>query len=726
MEGDDVVGIIHPPPAIKTVLETTAGFVAKNGPSFEKKILEGRQDNPKFQFLHSDNPYHAYYLNRVKQIRDGITEEVEESSESEVEDEQPMEGEVSKPADNVMKKKEIIDVLSQLKLEANREREKKPFPFKFVINHPTRIDRRQLEVIKLVAQYTAVNGRSFMHSVASQHKHNDLFTFLQPNQELFQYYVALVELYKEVQNPSEDLLHFIHESKDKDKALKMCIQRATHLQYVEDRRKREKEETEADRLAFQMIDWHDFVVVETITFDDNMTASAPQTTKVVPPPPAAPVARAPKAPEAPKKPVVEAVPPPPEMEEEDEDMDMDDDMDMDMDDERPPQPPSANDVRSADHLLGGTTREVRRTEDLPLNIKEDYEARPVVRRAQGVTHFKDQSGQEVPVNQASDHMRVELIDPQWAEQKRKEEEKAAITPYTTDGQAAQYLHRLAAKRADVFGGDETKKRQVEETDRPVWDGITAGLDVMEKAKQMPAVPTPSIPAGKLVSQPAKPAPPMLPPPRAAREPLPPTRSQKPGPSSNTVTLKNTPSTGFQQPPLKVPAFQPPQGNMPVRPPMNMMQQPRGMIHPQQPRGPPRGMVPPPQMPMPGMPRGPVGGMGMPRPPSAPMAPRPPMMTPQPPMAPAQSNISINVRVPMEPSMQQYHLNGQLLSLKLTTSATAGQIKGMLAPLLGGLPFSKMQLKSPNGFMKDALAISQFGVGNGTEIQLTLRTRGGKK
>ena len=50
------IGIIHPPPDIRAIVEKTAVFVAKNGPEFERRIISLNQGNAKFNFLQPSDP----------------------------------------------------------------------------------------------------------------------------------------------------------------------------------------------------------------------------------------------------------------------------------------------------------------------------------------------------------------------------------------------------------------------------------------------------------------------------------------------------------------------------------------------------------------------------------------------------------------------------------------------------------------------------------------------
>jgi splicing factor 3A subunit 1 len=62
-----VTGVIIPPPEIRAVADKTAQFVAKNGKSFEQKILGSNEGKtPKFNFMKIIDPYHAYYEMKIR------------------------------------------------------------------------------------------------------------------------------------------------------------------------------------------------------------------------------------------------------------------------------------------------------------------------------------------------------------------------------------------------------------------------------------------------------------------------------------------------------------------------------------------------------------------------------------------------------------------------------------------------------------------------------------
>ncbi|KAG5673545.1 hypothetical protein PVAND_003585 [Polypedilum vanderplanki] len=64
-ENDKFNGVV-PPSNIQKVIDTTAVYVAKNGAHFEQKLMEKIHTDTRFEFLHEDNKYHAYYKMKVK------------------------------------------------------------------------------------------------------------------------------------------------------------------------------------------------------------------------------------------------------------------------------------------------------------------------------------------------------------------------------------------------------------------------------------------------------------------------------------------------------------------------------------------------------------------------------------------------------------------------------------------------------------------------------------
>lgn len=101
-----IVGIIYPPPEVRNIVDKTASFVARlvnlhvvsmhfpawglspdiflkfpfflfyrNGPEFEARIRQNEINNPKFNFLNPNDPYHAYYRHKVNEFKEGKAQE---------------------------------------------------------------------------------------------------------------------------------------------------------------------------------------------------------------------------------------------------------------------------------------------------------------------------------------------------------------------------------------------------------------------------------------------------------------------------------------------------------------------------------------------------------------------------------------------------------------------------------------------------------------------------
>lgn len=96
-------------------------------------------------------------------------------------------------------------------------------------------------------------------------------------------------------------------------------------------------------------------------------------------------------------------------------------------------------------------------------------------------------GQQVPVDDLDEHMRIELLDPKWKTQRDiLEGRKAQASELQGGANVVSSLKNLARNRVDIFGGEkdeERRKRQEEEErekrkekEKVVWDGHTASKE----------------------------------------------------------------------------------------------------------------------------------------------------------------------------------------------------------------------------------------------------------
>lgn len=93
-------------------------------------------------------------------------------------------------------------------------------------------------------------------------------------------------------------------------------------------------------------------------------------------------------------------------------------------------------------------------------------------------------GQQIPVDELQEHMRIELLDPKWKSQRDAlEARKAQASELQRGANVVSSLKNLARTRVDIFGAeaDEEKRKKEEEEERlrrrerekVVWDGHTA-------------------------------------------------------------------------------------------------------------------------------------------------------------------------------------------------------------------------------------------------------------
>lgn len=79
--------------------------------------------------------------------------------------------------------------------------------------------------------------------------------------------------------PPKDLLPRLRdEAFNMDKILEQVKYRAEWLKYQEAQRRKEEEELERERVAYAQIDWHDFVVVETVDYQQFEVGNFPAPT----------------------------------------------------------------------------------------------------------------------------------------------------------------------------------------------------------------------------------------------------------------------------------------------------------------------------------------------------------------------------------------------------------------------------------------------------------------
>jgi hypothetical protein len=90
-----------------------------------------------------------------------------------------------------------------------------------------------------------------------------------------------------------------------------------------------------------------------------------------------------------------------------------------------------------------------------------------------------------------------------------------------------------------------------------------------------------------------------------------------------------------------------------------------------------------------------------------------------------SPVNVTVNIPSD-SASSWELRGQSLTVSINVSQTVKELKDCIGALIGGMPPNKQQLKSSSGFLKDKDTLAALNIGDGTVLELSVRSRGGKR
>merc|ERR1712217_589660 len=174
------------------------------------------------------------------------------------------------------KKKEQLKMLTMG--EKKKKVAKPPPPDQYIVNHPY-IAPMDMDIIKITAQFVARNGQKFLIGLTQRESRNPQFDFLKPTHALFGYFTSLVDAYTKCLMPNKDEVEKLKKCmNDPREVFDKASSRFAWDEQEEAPRENREEEEKAEREQMQQIDWHDFVVVETIEFtaeDNNIPLSAP-------------------------------------------------------------------------------------------------------------------------------------------------------------------------------------------------------------------------------------------------------------------------------------------------------------------------------------------------------------------------------------------------------------------------------------------------------------------
>ena len=432
-------GVVLPPKDIRAIIEKTAGYVARNGTVFEDRIRDKEQSNPKFSFLTPQDAYSPFYQWRLSEVRSGRGTAVSAGR-------------------------------ADAALIPEKPKGPEPPPdFHFSARMPN-ISAQDLEVIRLTALHVARKGKSWMTALSQREARNFQFDFLRPQHSLYNFFQRLVDQYTlllqtgpEGQKAEQARISALQANvQDKFRILNLAKKRAEYIKYQDTQKQKKEEAEEAERISYAQIDWHDFSVVETVMFTEvDDQADFPPPTSLNELQSISLEQKAMMSLSRPDMRIEEAMPT--------------DDMNSYAYNDpyqaayhtngyapepqvpaytpspQPPQVPTHQPTYSPAPVAVPTPPPAIASPlpqaapgQPPMRIRQDYVPRAQQRTARAATGLCPNCGQQIPLSELDNHLRIELLDPQWKEQQAKATARSAATNLGGTDVAAN-LKRLRAR-----------------------------------------------------------------------------------------------------------------------------------------------------------------------------------------------------------------------------------------------------------------------------------------
>lgn len=511
----------NPPQKLKDVVDRTATYVAKNGAALEERIKSQQLNNPKFSFLFKGDPFHLYYQLKVNEIRDSLLGSLNEtinndhsSANAVSDDDNKQQSPTKEPESNdVTNQERTVDdnqdhthkitefnssddnekhveenqvessgqpksrLLNEYIEEKTMKLEEPP-DLNFTAKPAPSLTLMQSDIIKLTARYIATYGRSFLLDLINREHNNPIFDFTKPQHGQFTYMTNLIMQYALIQNHPLGIVEDLDKDASSQKELLDKFKMRTEWsRMLESERKQREERIEREKLLYSQVDWHDFVVVETINYQPDEMGEYPPTTanqvgtrllmqerleqtKLVP-------------------------------QEMDIDMDMDMDMGSDEDTDEDNNEVEEGEIHIERHNQKNDVDEFILPEP-PKNvvIKKDYDPKAANKStAQSDDYYISPiTNERIPISKIDEHVKYNLSDPKHLEKKSQmlEEKMNEEAVFASGSQVQNSLNSFAERRTDIFGmnhqetligrriGDEDKTNQTKE-DIVIWDGHKSSL-----------------------------------------------------------------------------------------------------------------------------------------------------------------------------------------------------------------------------------------------------------
>ena len=414
------------------------------------------------------------------------------------------------------------------KRKPKKEYIKPPKMTRFVVPYPDKISSYELDIMKLTAQFAAYLGKSFVRELLNEEPDNDMFNFLSAINPRFQYFQRLVDSYKtildyhenyhyykdknDINNDNNSVERFKNLHLNRDKLMDVIIgsSQYTHNETIEQEKNYEREKF--DRLANALIDWQNFSVLETIEFESNdINLVVPgkniqeidailDTTQDVEPELNEPILVGDD----------DGINDDMEISSDDDDEDM---KDSNMDNNNS----NNNDSNNVDtnKVIMQPSSLINKPKSVPmpapkgvtvpddlhikprLETERDLELRMKLEKLLRDSHIESELNQKcpicqelIPVNQLSEHIKIELLDPKWKEQKEALKLRLLQSSFASNDQIARNLSKFKEQHEAQFGikndvktDDGTKTGENEENKKNIpWDGHTNTLQQQKQQK----------------------------------------------------------------------------------------------------------------------------------------------------------------------------------------------------------------------------------------------------
>eukprot|EP00127_Corallochytrium_limacisporum_P003298 Clim_evm147s147 gene=Clim_evmTU147s147 len=424
--------LIYPPPNIRAAVDKTAEFVARNGPQFEEKIRSTDVTGKKFRFLDAEDPYHDYYQHMIHEFRTGRGKPNRQDSDGKG----PQETKTNIQEDEVSIQKSRITHIPV----GNGD-------FQLELGNLGELD---WEVVKLLAQFTAAHGDNFVERLRETEKGASsslAFAFEDggpSSSGAHTLFRQVTEHYRQIMNNDPRILDFLSLPR-KDRRRHMVEYIRNRAQVLYEQRQNAKEEKAAasrsDRnepdvpaLGDGTIDWNDYEIVATIAFDDTDDVDLlPPYNSVGDLPPVTLVA-----------------------------------------------------IKDREVLPGTIHFSATALQDVPegAEIKPDDRGTRIVAdydpKTAKESSLKDTKtlvrcpncGHAVAKSELEEHLRIELLDPRWAEQQARAKANREVggDVLASGDHIAENLRNLASRKRDVMDAGDSEPTVPPKPAVVLWDG----------------------------------------------------------------------------------------------------------------------------------------------------------------------------------------------------------------------------------------------------------------